>query len=39
MGIIGIVNDEKTKDEKCSSSSNETKNVQREKHDAVAYVL
>ena len=25
MGIMGIVNEEKTKDEQCSSSSNETK--------------
>ena len=27
MRIMGIVNEEKTKDEQCSSSSNETKNV------------
>ena len=25
MGIMGIVNEEETKDEQCSSSSNETK--------------
>ena len=36
MGIMGIVNGEKIKDEQCSSPSNETKNVQREKCDAVA---
>ena len=36
MGIMGIFNEEKTKDEQCSSSSNETKNLQREKRDAVA---
>ena len=36
MGIMGIINEEQTKDEPCSSFSNETKNVQREKCDAVA---